>query len=126
MNPLRNVCRHNTAEGQDQIKNDQGLFGTVSATVTIPSSGTTSPTISIKNFGQGGFIIPSGFTGTAVSYLVSDVMNGTFVALASTTTTVAASNAYAFPAAVMAFNYVQIVSNATEAGARIIRYSLKH
>lgn len=117
------ICRHNSAESANLAgANQQGQ----SFTTTISNGTTTSPTIDIRQWGQGGFIMPAAFTGATVSYLVSDRIGGNFVALAGTTTTVSASNAYAFPAAVMAFNYVQIKSASSEGADRVITLSFKH
>ena len=118
------ICRHKSAESADAAYST-GNNG-ASFTTVIPNGQTTSGVINIKRWGQGGFITPTVLTGVSFSYLVSDRLNGTFTALAGVTTTVTTSSAYAFPAAVMAFNYVQIVSGSSEGAARTITLSFKH
>lgn len=93
--------------------------------VTISNGGTTSTAIDLSSLGFVGFILPSAFTGTAITFTGS-IDNSTFTALYNSSNsaysiTVAASRYYMLnPADFMGSRYIKLVSNATEGGARTI------
>lgn len=97
--------------------------------ITIPVSTTTSLPITMARGGRlAGLVIPSAFTGTAISFMVSadGVTYGTFKQSGTAVSiTVAASDAVdllgSFPG-LSAWPYVEIVSNASESAARTIQY----
>ncbi len=92
--------------------------GNTSATIT--SSGTKSTAIDLTNATLAGYILPAAFTGTGMTFEVCDTATGTFTPHAAASVTVAQGKAYAFPAEVMAFPWVKLVSGSTEAAARAI------
>ena len=98
--------------------------------VTIANGGTTSGEIDLTDIQDGGFIIPAAFTGTTLSFLVSNESGGTFSevktnANAAIAPTVNVSRAYPFRPEVLAFNFAKIVSNGAEAAERTILISIK-
>ena len=98
--------------------------------VTIANGGTTSGEIDLTDIQDGGFIIPSAFTGANLSFTVSNQSGGTFVAVktnanATISPTVNASAAYPFRPEVLAFNFCKIVSSGAEAAERTILISIK-
>ncbi len=93
--------------------------------VTIASSSTTSGALDLLSNGFVGFIMPSAFTGNAVTFTGS-IDGSNFFALynadnSAYTVAVAASRYYClWPADFLGMRYVKIVSNATELGTRTI------
>lgn len=94
-------------------------------TVTIAINTTTSTALDLSTNGFVGLIIPSAFTGTAITFTGS-IDNSTFTALYNSdnsafSITVSASRYYCLnPADFLGMRYVKIVSNASEAAARTI------
>lgn len=100
---------------------------------TIPAADTKSDEIPFKDFAQGGFVIPTGFEGTAVSFEVCATREPTaFVPFHNSTTNtlvsvpVSPSIAYAFPLDLFPFAWCKIVSNATESAERAIQIAQKY
>lgn len=94
----------------------------VSQTVAIANGQTTSATVNAAGYSSYLVTMPAAFTGTALSFLVS-VDNSTFnplytVGNVAVSLTVAASRNYVLPAELAPYPYFQIVSNASEGGAR--------
>jgi hypothetical protein len=99
-------------------------------TATIAASGTASDSVVLNGFSFGGFILPSAFTSTAMTFTVCDSEGGTYVALedadgASISLTVEAAKAYALPAELFAFPFCKLVGGSSEAAARTISVCLK-
>jgi len=96
-----------------------------SNTVTIAINTTTSDVIDLGSNGFVGIILPSAFTGTAITFTGS-IDNSTFTALYNSSNSafsiaVAASRYYILnPADFLGTRYVKLVSNASEAAARTI------
>ena len=96
-------------------------------TATIAISTTTSAAVDLGGASMAGLIMPAAFTGTTISFTVSDTLDGTYVALKNTagTTisfTVAASTAIGFaPNDFAAWRYIKIVSGSTELAGRAIK-----
>lgn len=96
-------------------------------TATIPISDTTSGAVDMYGATLAGIIMPAAFTGTAISFTVSDTLGGTYVALKDTagnaiSLTVSASSAIGFEAEdLKAWRFLKVVSNATELAARAIK-----
>lgn len=101
------------------------IYDTITA--TIANGATTSGVIDMGGASMAGLIIPASFTGTAISFKISDTFGGTYVPLknsAGTTVsfTVSSSSAIGFdPTDFAAFRYFQIVSNNTEVGDKAIK-----
>lgn len=93
--------------------------------VTIAISTTTSEAIDLGSLGFVGIILPSAFTGTAITFTGS-IDNSTFTALYNSNNSaysiaVSASRYYMLnPADFMGSRYIKLVSNATEAAGRTI------
>lgn len=96
----------------------------VEDSVTIAASGTTSGVVSNRGATATGVILPATFTGTALTFSVSDSSTGTFSGLnndsGAVSITVAQGKAYALPAALKTFPYFKIISGSTEGSARTI------
>ena len=88
-------------------------------TATIASSGTISDAIDLRAYSTGGYILPASFTGTGMTFQVS-ADGTTYTAHSVASVTVAQGKAYAFPAEVMAFPWVKLVSGSSEAASRSI------
>lgn len=91
----------------------------------IANAGTVSSQVDQTTNAVGGFSIPAAFTGTAVTFQVSEADGGTFQALYDETGTavsvpVAAGRSYSAPAALAAWPYFKIVSGSAEAAARTL------
>lgn len=104
---------------------DIGRVQMVALSPTIASGGTTSTSVDARGFSTFGIVMPAQFTGTAISFEVSDD-NATFQALydasnALVTVTVTASRSYASPTALDVWPYWKIVSNGAEAADRTIK-----
>lgn len=98
--------------------------GTGVETATIDNGQTTSGKIDIRYRAGGSFQIPAAFTGASVSFLGSND-DVTYTAVHDSTNTVisqtvTASKGYAFPASVMQFRFIKIVSASAEGAARSI------
>lgn len=93
--------------------------------VTIAINASTSSSLDLGANGFVGFIIPSAFTGTAVTFTGS-IDDSTFTALynadnSAFSITVSASRYYCLnPADFLGMRYVRLVSNGSEAAARTI------
>lgn len=92
--------------------------------VTIASSGTKSGGIDLRNATVAGYILPATFTGTGMTFEVS-ADGVTYTAHSASSVTVAQGKAYAFPAEVMAFPWVKLVSGSTESAQRTIAITRK-
>ena len=94
-------------------------------------SGATSGVVTVDGYSFGGFILPSTFDGTAMTFTVCDTYGGTYVALedatgASISIVVEASKAYAFPPELFAFPYAKMVSGTSQSTTdTVIAVSLK-
>lgn len=93
---------------------------------TIANGATTSDVIDVKGYAIHGLIMPAAFTGASVSFTVSDVHDGTFVALYDSagvlvSVPVVASRAYDLPAELAVWPFVKIVSASAEAAARSLK-----
>lgn len=101
------------------------------ATVTIPSSGTTSNAIDIGGLTLKAIITPGTLTGTAIKITASDSLGGTYVPVyvapgtSELSLTVAPSRLIAVPYDVSGLRYIKIVSGSTEAAARTITLLLQ-
>jgi len=94
-------------------------------TLTIANGGTTSTTLDARQFAMFGLAVPAAFTGTAISFLVSNVSGGTFQALYDSlgvvvSMAVTQGRSYDLPSALAAWPFIQIVSNGAEGGARTL------
>lgn len=93
---------------------------TQQATATIADNAQTSDAIKFKGMAGGGFRLPAGFVGTAMTFEVSDD-NDTFVELEGSdgnavTLVVQASKAYALPAGLLGWPYFKLKSGSSETG----------
>lgn len=93
--------------------------------LTIASSGTTTAYINAQDVAIFGIILPAAFTSTTISFTVSNLPQGTYVALYDETgvlvsVPVVAGRAYALPPALAAFPFFKIVSGSAEAATRSI------
>lgn len=99
--------------------------------VNIAINDTRSEAIPSQALAQGGFILPSSFTGTTITFEVS-ADGVTYVALHKNTAdtpesiTVTAGKAYAFPISLFPFPFVKLVSGSAEAAARTIKIVSKY
>lgn len=98
-------------------------------TAVIANGGTTTGAIDIRCRAGGTFQIPAAFTSASVSFLGS-ADGVTYVAVndsanALISQNVTASKGYAFPAAVMQFRFIKIVSVGAEGAARSILCAFK-
>ena|SRR3990167_3423606 len=97
---------------------------------TIANGATSSGAIPNAGWAIASVVTPSAFTGTAISFTVSDGQNGTFSALYDKTGTLvsvptAASRATDLPAELMPHPWMKIVSNAAEGAARTLTLRFK-
>lgn len=96
----------------------------VATALTIAISTTDTGAWDISGWITGGFILPSAFTGTAVSFKVSQTTTGHQPLYDSTGTlisiTAAANRAFPIPPEAAGFNSIIITSNASESAARTI------
>jgi hypothetical protein len=94
-------------------------------TVTIASSGTTSGAIDLQGLGLVGIIMPAAFTGTTISFQLSND-NTTFYDVYNTDNvqlkvTVTQGRAYLLtPGDLIGVRYLKIKSGSTESGSRTI------
>ena len=102
--------------------------------VTVANNGTTSDVIDINDRTIAGIITPAALTSTAITFLVSDARDGTYVALkdsdnAAVSLTVTTSTAYGLSGveadALSAFPFARLVCGSAEGGARTIKCVLK-
>lgn len=96
-------------------------------TVTIASSGTTSGAVDLGGTTLAGLIMPASFTGTSVTFTVSDELAGTYRTVYAEDGVTAASADITAGGYIpldyglfMGARFIKIVSNATEAAAREI------
>lgn len=95
-------------------------------TVTIANGGTISPAVDLNGHGLCGIYLPAAFTGTAITFLASDLLAGTYRTVqdgaGSALTKVVSAGVYVplDPADFAGIRYLKIVSNAAEGGARIL------
>lgn len=92
--------------------------------ITIASGDTASAAFGTGQATRGSFQIPSAFTGTAVTFRVSNdgtnFVNCPVEGNETVTPAVAPSGTYSFPVKFFSFRYGQLVSGSAEAAARII------
>lgn len=96
-------------------------------TATIASSGTTSGAVDLGGTTLAGLIMPASFTGTSVTFTVSDELAGTYRTVYAEDGVTAASADITAGGYIpldyglfMGARFIKIVSNATEAAAREI------
>lgn len=98
--------------------------------VTIPASDDTSNAFHFGAFAQCGFIVPDGFEGSSVSFLVSMDGENFFGFYDSTdnlvSVTVTENRAYAFPIDLFPFTWIKIKSDSTESADRAIQLPAKY
>lgn len=99
----------------------------VSVPCTIANGQTDSAAIDLGGFTLCGILFPAAFTGTALSFLVSSAIDGTFVPLKSTAsgTTLSytvgqATYAALDPKDFQGANFIKLKSGSTEGGARAL------
>lgn len=96
----------------------------VATALTIASSASDSNALDVSGWMAGIFVIPSAFTGTAVSFKVSQTSTGHQPLYDQygnqVSTPVAANRAFPLPQEAAGANSIIITSNATEAAARTI------
>ncbi len=94
--------------------------------VTIANGATTSGVIDLDGLGLVGMIMPAAFTGTTVTFQISDD-NVTFYDLYNTnntalSATVTQGRAYLFvPGDFVGVRFLKVKSGSTEGGARVIK-----
>jgi hypothetical protein len=112
------------------INFNQGYF-LPSVSTVIAISQTESAAIKFDGMALVGLILPAAFTGTALTFLVCDTLDGTYVPLydssnALVSMTVAQGRAYAVdPKNFQGIQYLKIKSGSSEAAARTIVCQLK-
>jgi hypothetical protein len=95
-------------------------------TVVIANGATASAAVSGRNFAAFGLILPGTFSGSALTFSVSDAFAGTYQTLydktgtAVTIATVTQGRSYDLPPEVASFPYFKIVSGSAEGGARTL------
>ena len=91
-------------------------------TSAVITSGTTSAALAIEGYAGGGFVLPSGFSGTTMTFTVS-TDGSTFVALndddGAISKTVAASKGYTLPVELFGFPWMKFVSGSSETAKTI-------
>lgn len=101
-----------------------GMFGQTTATIAI--STTTSNVIDcVRNGPMANLLMPAAFTGTTITFLISNEEGGTYVALhkdgSDVSVAVAASKGvWLDPFIFYGLKYIKIVSGSTEVAARTI------
>lgn len=111
------------------IPNPSAENAGLSAVITI--STTKSAAINCGGMSLVGFIMPAAFTGTAITFEVSNALAGTYVPLYDSSNnpvsmTVAVSRAYSVnPALFVGWQYLKLVSGSTELAGRTIICNLK-
>jgi hypothetical protein len=88
-------------------------------TATIASGATASDAIKLDGFSFGGIILPSTYDGTAMTFTVSDAVEGTYVALEDAAgvaipLVVEASKAYVLPPELFAFPCCKLVAGTSQ------------
>lgn len=116
---------------QPFISGYQGEFNAAIDAV-IASSGTKTAAIDLGGLVLCGVIFPTTFTGTALTFEVSDAIDGTFVPLKSTVsgtalsyTIVQASYAAIDPKDFQGVRFLKLVSGSIESGARTIKLAAR-
>ena len=100
--------------------------------VTILNTQTESGAIDTVGMALCGILLPAAFTGTAITFLVSDALGGTYVPLHSTisgtllTYTVVAGKFYAIdPKDFQGVRFLKIKSGSAEGADRTVKLALK-
>lgn len=108
-----------------------GIFNTAIPAV-IAASGTKTAAIDLGGFVLCGILLPAAFTGTAITFEVSDAIAGTYVALKTTTSgsalsyTVAQGTFAAIdPKDFQGVRFLKIVSGSTEGSARTLKLATR-
>lgn len=99
------------------------------ATITIAIGQTTSTAIDFRRWSTAALVVPAGFAGSSLTFMVS-ADNITYAALSDATGTavpfpVTASRSYSLPASLEPWHYFQIVSNATATGIETLTVCMK-
>lgn len=111
-----------------------GFLGSMNPNLpaTIANGQTVSGAIALGGLTLCGIILPAAFTGTAISFQMSDAIDGTFVAVKSTTSGTAlsytvAQNTYCAidPRDFQGIAFLKIVSGTAEGGARTLGCAVK-
>lgn len=98
---------------------------------TIAASGTTSAEVDLEGTTLCGLIMPATFTGTTITFQMSDDSGGTFVLMhdgagASYSKTVATSKYIPLnPADFAGMRYIKLVSGSTESSQRVIKLATR-
>lgn len=92
----------------------------------IPSSGDTSPEVDLGVHRLVGIILPGTFTGTALTFLMSDASGGTFVAVNNDSGLISktvAANKYlpVNPDDFLGIRFIKVKSGSTEGAARTVK-----
>jgi hypothetical protein len=119
--------------GASAAYNKSGYQGrTISAAATLLASTEKTAAIDLSGFTLVGIKLPATFTGTAITFEASDAIDGTFVAVKSTTSGTALSYTVAQntwvaldPKDFYGLNFIKIVSGSDEAANRALVLSLK-
>lgn len=100
--------------------------------VDIANTAQESEAIALNGFALCGILFPAAFTGTALTFEVSDAIDGTFVPLKSTTSGSAlsytvAQGTYAAidPKDFQGVQFLKVKSGSAEGGARVLKLALK-
>ena len=91
--------------------------------MSVAASGTTSDEFVVDGCSFGGVECPASLTSTAMTFTVCNTKRGTYVTLtdgngSDVSQTVAASKAFALPAALFSFKYARLVCGSSEGAAR--------
>lgn len=102
----------------------------IQGTTTIANTATTSAAISTHGLSLVGIQFPTTFTGTTVTFTMSDAVDGTYVpvynAAGAVSVTIAQARYYALdPKDFQGIQFLKIVSGSAEGGARTLKLSLK-
>lgn len=109
------------------------LLDTFTKTATIAAGGTTSDTVDLEGYTLAAVYMPAAFTGTALAVQAAPSRGGAFLPVhkddgTAVSITAAASRVVGIDLAagtLAALRYVQLVSNAAEAGERALTLLLK-
>jgi hypothetical protein len=99
--------------------------------ITIAVSTTVSAAVDLLGFTLVGLILPAAFTGTAITFQVSDSLAGTYVPLrdatgAAVSVTVAQGTAAVLdPTTFAGWRFVKLVSGSAEAADRTVKLALR-
>lgn len=119
------------AASQAPITGYQGYMN-AGVELAIANSAQSSSAIDLKGFTLVGILLPAAFTGTAITFEVSNAIGGTYVALKSTTSGTAlsytvAQGTYAAidPKDFYGVRFLKVKSGSAEGGARTLSLALK-